>query len=322
MERHSSEIRVPASTAGKYFERLTKALPGSRTWSGSKGREFWPEGAKLAISLSLQILGPPEARRTAENPSAAQPGGETWLTDDDHEYGPKEGIPRLLDIFQRRRVRVTSHIAGSAIDLHPHLAHDVVEHGHEVAIHSELQTRDSLTPMQERSLCEAEVRRISRATGVRPVGFQGIGSGVKKRMVKVLQELEFLYHVDDASRDEPFLLSVDGRPFVVIPSTPMLNDLLAYENWHQTTDQYACELKNEFEMLYTEAEHRRRMMSISAHDYVAGRPARAKVLEEFIIHAQRRPGVVFLRKDDIARFALASPVTPKDEETSDELEAA
>jgi hypothetical protein len=55
---------------------------------------------------------------------------------------------------------------------------------------------------------------------------------------------------------------------------------------------------------------------------VAGRPARAKVLEEFIIYAQRRPGVVFMRKDEIANFALSSAITPHQEETVHAADAA
>jgi hypothetical protein len=31
------------------------------------------------------------------------------------------------------------------------------------------------------------------------------------------------------------------------------------------------------------------------------------VLEEFIVYAQSHPGVVFMRKDEIARFALSEP---------------
>jgi hypothetical protein len=33
------------------------------------------------------------------------------------------------------------------------------------------------------------------------------------------------------------------------------------------------------------------------------------VLEQFIIYAQSHPGVVSMRKDEIARFALESPPT-------------
>jgi hypothetical protein len=54
------------------------------------------------------------------------------------------------------------------------------------------------------------------------------------------------------------------------------------------------------------------MMSVSAHDRIAGRPARTRALEEFIIYAEKQPGVVFLRKDQIARFALESSATPRE----------
>ena len=110
------------------------------------------------------------------------------------------------------------------------------------------------------------------------------------------------------------LLSTLMSELSVLNSTWKGMGAAAFENVKQ---QYAADLKNEFEMLYTEAEGRRRMMSISAHDRIAGRPARAKVLEEFIIHAQRRPGVVFMRKDEIAKFALASSITPQQEEAHD-----
>jgi hypothetical protein len=42
---------------------------------------------------------------------------------------------------------------------------------------------------------------------------------------------------------------------------------------------------------------------------VAGRSSRAKVIEDFIVYAQKHSGVAFLRKDEIAKFALDSPLT-------------
>jgi len=72
------------------------------------------------------------------------------------------------------------------------------------------------------------------------------------------------------------------------------------------------DLKAEFEALYAEVGMRRRMMSVSAHDRIAGRPSRGKVLEDFIIYAQSHPGVAFMCKDEIARFALESPLTARE----------
>ena len=65
--------------------------------------------------------------------------------------------------------------------------------------------------------------------------------------------------------------------------------------------------------LYAEAATRRRMMSVSAHDRIAGRPSRSRMLEEFITYAQSHPGVMFMRKDEIARFALGSSLTVRED---------
>jgi hypothetical protein len=56
------------------------------------------------------------------------------------------------------------------------------------------------------------------------------------------------------------------------------------------------------------------MPSVSSHDRIAGRASRTGVIEEFITYAQRHPGVVFMRKDEIAKFALSSPLTVREGE--------
>jgi peptidoglycan/xylan/chitin deacetylase (PgdA/CDA1 family) len=229
-----------------------------------------------------------------------------------YEYGYKEGIPRLLDVFDRRKVKVTSHMVGQAVDQHPQLAREIVQRGHEAAAHGQTWTAQfSMTPTEERASYEANVQSILRATGMRPVGFNAFWLRGTPRSLEVLQDLGFLYHVDEVSRDEPFLVPVRDKPFVVVPYTLGMNDIVLFEERHFSADQWASELRLGFDQLYAEAERRRRMMSVSTHDRITGRPGRARVLEEFIAHAQQRPGVVFLRKDEIARFALESPLTPR-----------
>lgn len=322
MSQHVPESRLATAAASRYLERLTKALPGSRSWRGS--RDFWPDGAKLVISVSLQF----EAGAQPARPISAVLTGFHSRNPDLpvakwYEYGFKEGIPRLLEVFHRRRVHSTCHMAASAVEHSPHLAREIVDRGHEAAAHGQAwDPQYTVTADEERASYEANVESIVRATGIRPVGFNGFWRRSTPQTLEILQDLGFLYHVDDVSRDEPSIVPVRGKSFVVVPYTLELNDLAAYELRNFSTEQYAADLKNEFEMLYTEAESRRRMMSISAHDRIAGRPARAKVLEEFIIYAQRRPGVVFMRKEEIARFALASSITPRESEPAREADAA
>ena len=45
----------------------------------------------------------------------------------------------------------------------------------------------------------------------------------------------------------------------------------------------------------------------------AFRCPRVRVLEDFIVYAQRHSGVVFMKKDETARFAHASPLTIRED---------
>jgi peptidoglycan/xylan/chitin deacetylase (PgdA/CDA1 family) len=113
----------------------------------------------------------------------------------------------------------------------------------------------------------------------------------------------------DRQGDEPFLINMRDKPFAVVPYTLHMNDIVDYETRYLSTAMYPDDLKAEFDALYAEAGMRRRMMSVSAHDRIAARPSRARMLEEFIIYAQSHSGVTFMRKYEIARFALEGPFT-------------
>jgi peptidoglycan/xylan/chitin deacetylase (PgdA/CDA1 family) len=219
----------------------------------------------------------------------------------------------MLDMFDRVGVKVTSHMVGAAVERNPQLAKEIVERGHEAAGHGQTWAPQfSMTPEEEQASYQASIKTIETATGTRPVGFNAFWLRGTPRTLEILQDLGFIYHIDDVSRDEPFLVPVRNKPFAVVPYTIHTNDIVNYEGRHWTGAQFASELKYEFDQLYAEAATRRRMMSISAHDRITGRPARTRALEEFIIYAQKQPGVVFLRKDQIARFALESSATPRE----------
>jgi peptidoglycan/xylan/chitin deacetylase (PgdA/CDA1 family) len=320
MNHRSLENRPPSLSAGRYLERLSKALPG-KSWSRAS-REFWPDGAKLVISISLQFETDGWSGLGAHSPMTVLEGSDSALANW-YDYGFKEGIPRLVDVFQRRHVRATSHMQSEAVEHNPQLAREIVERGYEAAARGQSACSPrNLTADEERRSCEVIIQSIQRATGARPVGFNSALPNATLQMVETLQDLGFVYHSDDVSRDEPFLVSARGKPFVVIPHALGISDLGAFRSGSLSSDQYAGELKSHFEMLYSEAETRRRMMSITVHGHITGQPARAKAMEEFIIYAQRRPGVVFMRKDEIARFALSSSITPHEEEIKKEREAA
>ena len=92
------------------------------------GKTFWPEGARMVIAISLQMEAGAQPDRGAPTPwGVLDPKypdlpGEKW-----YEYGIKEGIPRLLEMFARKKVHVTSHMVGGAVDKSPALAKEIEE---------------------------------------------------------------------------------------------------------------------------------------------------------------------------------------------------
>src|SRR5712671_4733126 len=272
---------------------------------------FWPDNARLVISISMQMEAGAQPESGAESPlpkidlKYPDIAATKW-----YEYGFKEGLPRLLDMFGRRNVKVTSHMVGAAVEKHPTLAKEIVQRGHEPSGHGQTWTPQySMTPEQERKSYADSAATIERITGVRPAGFNAFWLRGTPHTLHILQELGYTYYIDDVSRDEPFLVNVRNKPFAVVPYTLHMNDIANYEARDFSTDAYAGDLKYEFHVLYEEGAHRRRMMSVSAHDRIAGRPARMRVLEEFIQYAQSHPGVTFMRKVDIADYAITSPRT-------------
>ena len=59
---------------------------------------------------------------------------------------------------------------------------------------------------------------------------------------------------------------VNGKDIAVVPYTLRNNDILLIEGRNYSPAKFLEQIKLDFDQLYEEAGHRRRMMSVSAHD--------------------------------------------------------
>jgi peptidoglycan/xylan/chitin deacetylase (PgdA/CDA1 family) len=168
---------------------------------------------------------------------------------------------------------------------------------------------------EERRFLIAARDMVEAATGQRPIGYNCNWLRRGPNTLSLLQELGYIYHIDDLSRDEPFIEQIDGKDFVVVPYTLRNNDILLIEGRNYSPTTFVAQIKMDFDQLYDEAGHRRRMMSVSAHDRISGSPQMVRAWDEFLRYAKGRPGVAFLRKDEIARHALESALTLRESET-------
>jgi len=281
---------------------------------------FWPGNARLVISISMQFEAGGQPPKGTDSPfpkvdfPASVPADlttNTWFA-----YGYREGIPRLLDLWDKHGVKVTSHMIGEAARRNPQLAREIVRRGHEAAAHGpRWSSQYAMSRAQERQFLIDGTRMVEEVTGQRPTGYNANWLRRGPNTLPLLQELGYTYHIDDLSRDEPFIEQVNGRDFVVVPYTLRNNDILLIEGRNYSPSQFLEQIKLEFEQLYEEGAARRRMMSLSTHDRISGSPQMVRVLDEFLRYAKSHPGVVFMRKDEIARFAASSANTLRETET-------
>ena len=301
---------------------MSKVVNHDTAMSTSNGssKTFWPDGVRLVISVSMQFEAGGQLPKGSDSPFPpvafpdsvpSDPAANTWFA-----YGYREGIPRLLDLWDRHGIKVTSHMIGEAAMRHPDLAREIVLRGHEAAGHGpRWSSQFAMSRDDERAFIEQGTAMVEEATGQRPIGYNCNWLRRGPNTLSLLQELGYLYHIDDVSRDEPFIEQVNGHDFVVVPYTLRNNDILLIEGRNYSPSEFMEQIRLEFNQLYDEAFLRRRMMSISAHDRISGTPQMVRMWSDFLKYALNRPGVVFMRKDDIARFALDDPQTLRESET-------
>lgn len=299
---------VLAASSGVSSAGVGSAVKTGIDPPGQAKAGFWPDNARLVVSISLMFEGGGQPISGAGGliPEPIEKGVPDLPTNAFFAYGHYEGIPRVLDLMDKHGIKLSSFMVAKAVTTTPDLAREIVRRGHEAAAHGRMwENSYQLSRADEKRFIADSVETIERVTGQTPVGWNAYWMRNSIDILETLQDLGFLYHIDEPSHDEPFIIPVRGRDFVTVPYTLHMNDIVAYpfEGWNP--DAYEQALKDEFDQLYHEGAHRRRMMVISLHDRISGHAARVRVLDRFLAYAKSKQDVWFARKDEIARWALS-----------------
>jgi len=282
------------------------SLIDNQTHENMKTTSKWADGSRLVVSVSMQFEsgGQPE---NAESPfpQNLEKGFKDFPAKTWYQYGYKEGIPRMLDNWDALGIKVTSHMVGTAVLNNPQLAKEIVDRGHEAAAHGmNWSSQYNLSYEAEKKFIQDGADAIKKTTGFTPTGYNANWLRRGKNTLKILSELGFKYHIDDLSRDEPFIIQVENKDFTVVPYTLRNNDILLIEGKNFSADQFFNQVKLEFDQLYAESEFKRRQLSISFHDRIGGTPQMVKAAQNLIRYIQQHKGVSFKRKDEIAELTL------------------
>jgi peptidoglycan/xylan/chitin deacetylase (PgdA/CDA1 family) len=270
---------------------------------------FWPNGARLAVSFSLMFEGggQPISGAGGVIPDPIEKGVPDLPTNAFFAYGHYEGIPRVLGLMDKHGIKLSSFMIGKAVETSPDIAREIVRRGHEAAAHGRVWDNSyQLSRDEEKRFIADSVGTIQKVTGQKPIGWNAYWMRNSIHILETLQDLGFLYHIDEPSHDEPFIVPVRGRDFVTVPYTFHLNDIVSFPFADWNPAAYEQALRDEFDQLYEEGAQRRRMMVVSLHDRISGHAGRVRVLDRFLTYAKGKEDVWFARKDEIARYALAN----------------
>jgi peptidoglycan/xylan/chitin deacetylase (PgdA/CDA1 family) len=181
----------------------------------------WPEGARIALSLVVNIEEGAECSLLRGDPH------NEWVEDtlerlegvpdvrmESHSaYGRHTGFRRVMDVLSSFGVRATFSSCGRAMAESPWLAVIPAEAGHEVLPHGwQWEKHAAMAEAEEREAIARTVAAIARARGRRPVGWHTRSSASANTRGLLAEEGGFLSDRDAYDDDLPYAVPAAGRP--------------------------------------------------------------------------------------------------------------
>ncbi len=273
----------------------------------------WPGGARLALSLVVNVEEGAEFN-IEDGDRGPEPVDELGITlkkpvrnfgnESNYAYGINEGAPRVLGLLDRYGFPATFTAAAVALERAPQVARGIAGAGHEVCAHGYRWAHQlGMSEEVERDFIRKATDSIASTTGTRPVGWLSryLHTAETRRL---LSEEGYLYHMDDFSRDEPFMDRSLPKPMVVLPYALDSNDMKMWNAPALTPTDWLTYAKDSFDWLLAESVARPRMMSLGVHLRIIGRPGRIVALDRFLQHVSRAEGVWIATRRDIATHYL------------------
>ena len=284
-------------------------------YGGKPPKVEWPKKARIAVSIVINYeegseqslaFGDPVQETYKEIPKPFPDGIRDLNNESVYEYGARTGFWRLIGILKRHKVLATYFACALALERNIEAARAIMEAGHEVCSHGyRWQEPFRMTKEEEWLSIKNAVESFQHTIGERPVGwFSRYGASIETRKLLV-KECGFIYDSDSMADDIPYYVDVNEHPFLVLPYTNDVNDIKFWVGGSfVNADDFFTYMKDTFDVLYEEGAEYPKMMTIGLHNRIAGRPGRAKALDEFLAYAKGYKNVWFARRVEIAQWWL------------------
>lgn len=264
----------------------------------------WPGGARVAVVVSVAV------ETVSPTPDPGQwllPGHPSWLdvsVSSLADYGSRVGFFRLAAMLEELDVPATVPVSDVVAHRAPRVLEYAAERGWELVGHgprADLLVTSRLSEGQEREMLQASRDAISAVTGVAPRGWTGPRMSESTRTPALAAQSGYEYVMDWGNDDQPYALDVaaGSHPFVSVPASVDLCDLLVMGDYAQTPWDFGAALTEHLEVLLQESSDSGRCMTVTLHAQHSGQAFRAGYVRQFLEDARRRDGVWFARGQDV-----------------------
>jgi len=166
----------------------------------------WPDGARCAVAMTWDMDADSAFnwynKDTADNLVASQ----SWT-----RYDPLIAIPRLVEQFARRELRLTFFVPGWVIEKYPAQIDLLLKNGHEIALHGYLHERSNeISKDDELYWLGRGLDAYRKHIGAGPRGWRAPSFAFSKYSLCYLLEAGFEYDSSLMGDDIPYALK-DGN---------------------------------------------------------------------------------------------------------------
>jgi peptidoglycan/xylan/chitin deacetylase (PgdA/CDA1 family) len=133
--------------------------------------------------------------------------------------GMEEGLPKLLDLFEKEGVKATFFVTGMMAEQYPDLIHRIPKDGHELGCHGYSHARFDRMETEEARTALRQAGKVLRKFSKRLVSFRAPNLQFPAKYIKLLEEEGFLYDSSLAAYKPPFSKSIVKGKIIRIPAT-------------------------------------------------------------------------------------------------------
>lgn len=260
----------------------------------------WANGARCAFALSFDA----DHETNELRDGGKSIGRLAW-----GQYGPRVGVPRILDLLHRHDVPATFYVPAVAALLHEDEQRGVVAAGHEIGIHGWIHELNSVLPYEaERDLMLRATDTLEKITGIRPVGLRTPSWDFSPNTLRIEKEMGLLYDSSLMADEDCYELLLDGEPTGIVElPVEWVRDDAVYFMMHRfqslrpyTPPEAVFDIfRREFDAAYEEGG----LFQLTTHPHIIGYRSRIWILEELIRHAKSKGDVWFATHAEVAAFA-------------------